>query len=80
VRFQVNRPGVPVLVRQSFVPTWRARGADGPWRVSPNWMVVVPTVEEVELTYKAGTVAWLGFVLSVIGILVAVACHPAPSS
>ena len=37
--------GVPVLVKISYFPRWHATGATGPYRVSPNLMVVIPTVE-----------------------------------
>ena len=43
--------GTPVEVRVSYFPNWKASGADGPWRVAPNLMVVVPTSHDVTLTY-----------------------------
>ena len=43
--------GTPVLVKTSYFPNWQASGADGPWRVTPNLMVVVPTSRHVELHY-----------------------------
>ncbi len=49
ISFDVSVPGVPVLIRESYFPTWTAEGADGPFRVAPNWMVVVPTGTEVRL-------------------------------
>jgi uncharacterized membrane protein len=51
VRFEVSEPGTPILVKVSYFPNWRASGADGPWRVTPNLMVVIPTDTSVELTY-----------------------------
>ena len=41
--FDVDRPGVPVLVKVSYFPNWQADGAEGPYRIGPNMMVVVPT-------------------------------------
>ena len=35
--------GSPVLVKVSYFPNWEASGAEGPYRVTPNLMVVVPT-------------------------------------
>ncbi|MDH3754016.1 MAG: hypothetical protein OEU32_09110, partial [Acidimicrobiia bacterium] len=49
--FDVDRLGVPVLVKVSWFPSWQARGADGPYRVAPNLMVVIPTSERVELRF-----------------------------
>lgn len=49
VRFSVDRTGVPILVRVSYFPNWQVDGAQGPYRVAPNMMLVVPTDNEVRL-------------------------------
>jgi hypothetical protein len=51
VSFHVSKVGTPVEVKVSYFPNWRASGADGPWRVAPNMMVVVPTSHDVTLQY-----------------------------
>ena len=53
ISFHVSRPGVPVLVKISYFPRWHATGASGPYRVSPNLMVVVPSTHDVSLTYAS---------------------------
>jgi hypothetical protein len=68
VRFKVSRPGVPVLVKVSYFPNWQVKGAEGPWRVSPNLMVVVPTGSEVSLGYGRTPVDWAGIALTVLGL------------
>jgi hypothetical protein len=68
VRFRVSRPGVPVLVKVSYFPNWRVEGAKGPWRVSPNLMVVVPTGSDVSLRYGRTPVDWAGIALSALGL------------
>jgi hypothetical protein len=69
IRFEVNEPGTAVLVKASYFPNWTVSGADGPWRVSPNLMVVVPTGTEVELSYTRTGVEWLGWGLTLLGLL-----------
>ena len=69
ISFTVDRPGVPVLVKTSYFPNWEAEGADGPWRVTPNLMVVVPTDTEVELRYGTTSVEWLGWALTAAGVV-----------
>jgi hypothetical protein len=62
ISFHVDRVGTPVEVKTSYFPNWQATGADGPWRVAPNLMVVVPTSHDVVLTYgssRADDVGWL---------------------
>ena len=60
VSFHVSRVGTPVLVKVSYFPNWHASGADGPWRVTPNLMVVVPTSHDVTLTYGRSAADDLG--------------------
>ena len=67
VSFDVDRPGTPVLVRVSYFPNWRARGAEGPWRATPNFMVVVPTSRHVSLHYGRTPVDVAGVGLSLLG-------------
>jgi hypothetical protein len=68
ISFHVDKIGVPVLVKISYFPNWQARGATGPYRVSPNLMVVVPTSHEVTLVY--GKTFWKAFGDSVTEITV----------
>jgi hypothetical protein len=51
VSFDVRRTGTPVLVHVSYFPAWQVSGAKGPYRVSPNLMVVVPIAHHVELHF-----------------------------
>ncbi|HEY5121543.1 MAG TPA: hypothetical protein VII84_08195, partial [Acidimicrobiales bacterium] len=64
ISFHVSRVGVPVLVKISYYPRWHASGATGPYRVSPNLMVVVPTSHRVTLTYGSSPALTLGDVLT----------------
>lgn len=65
ISFHVDRVGVPVVVRTSYFPNWRASGADGPYRAAPNLMVVVPTSHDVTLTYGRSTADDLGQLITV---------------
>ncbi|MFX9123797.1 hypothetical protein ABTN41_20315, partial [Acinetobacter baumannii] len=47
ITFDVDRTGVPVLVKVSYFPNWQPIGAKGPWRVTANSMVVIPTSNHV---------------------------------
>ena len=66
--FDVDQTGVPVLVKVSYFPNWQAEGAEGPYRVGPNMMVVVPTSNHVELTYGRSTSDYVTILLSLVGI------------
>ncbi|MBA3266661.1 MAG: hypothetical protein H0T70_00165 [Acidimicrobiia bacterium] len=70
--FDVDRVGSPVLVKVSYFPNWKVSGADGPWRVTPNLMVVVPTSTHVRLHYGNTPVDIGGWLLAFTGIGLAV--------
>ena len=36
ISFDVDEPGVPVLVKMSYFPNWKVSGAEGPYRVTPE--------------------------------------------
>ncbi len=60
ISFHVDRVGTPVEVKVSYFPNWKATGADGPWRVAPNLMVVVPTSHDVTLHYGSSPADEIG--------------------
>jgi hypothetical protein len=68
LRFSVDQIGVPVLVKMSYFPNWNVEGADGPWRIAPNLMVVVPTDTDVHLTFERAPLDWLAYLLTLVGI------------
>ena len=68
ISFDVDRTGSPVLVKASYFPNWEASGARGPWRVTPNFMVVVPTARHVSLHYGRTPVDLLGLALTLVGV------------
>ena len=69
VSFHVSRVGVPVYVKTSFFPNWQVDGATGPYRATPNFMVVVPTSKDVTLRYATTTTEWVGRATTGAGVL-----------
>jgi hypothetical protein len=68
VSFSVDKVGTPVLVRTSYFPNWKAKGADGPFRIAPNMMVVVPTSNDVTLSFGWSFLDVLAYVITLGGI------------
>ena len=64
ISFHVSRVGIPVLVKISYFPRWHATGATGPYRVSPNLMVVVPTSKNVSMVYGSTPALLWGNIVS----------------
>jgi hypothetical protein len=69
VSFHVNRTGVPVEVRVTYFPWWKATGALGPWRLAPDDLVVVPTSHDVVLVAQPGLVDHVAMGVSAVAIL-----------
>jgi hypothetical protein len=69
VSFSVDQVGVPVIVKVSYFPNWEVDGADGPYRAGANHMIVVPTSNDVTLTYDSrSTLDWFFYLLTAVGI------------
>ncbi|MGH9271232.1 MAG: hypothetical protein ACRDZ2_08155, partial [Ilumatobacteraceae bacterium] len=66
--FRVDQIGVPVLVKVSYFPNWEVEGADGPYRIAPNLMVVVPTENDVRLHYGRSGSDLFFYALTIVGI------------
>ena len=64
ISFDVSRVGVPILVKTSYFPNWKADGASGPFRADPNLMVVIPTQKHVVLSYSRTSADWIGIAIS----------------
>ena len=75
ITFTVDRVGVPVVVRTSYFPNWVASGATGPYRVMPNFMVVVPTGTTVRLHYGYSGADLAGHGATAAGLAGAVMLH-----
>jgi hypothetical protein len=71
ISFHVSRVGIPVLVKISYFPRWHATGATGPYRVSPNLMVVVPTQKDVSLVYGSTPALEVGNIISDAAVVAA---------
>jgi hypothetical protein len=69
ISFHVSRLGTPVLVKVPYFPNWTAAGATGPYEVSPNLMVVIPTSHDVTLTYGTSPADWAGKIASLVGVV-----------
>ncbi|HZD05304.1 MAG TPA: hypothetical protein VE173_10310, partial [Longimicrobiales bacterium] len=69
IRFRTEHPGVPHLIRVSYFPNWRAQGARGPYLASPWFMVVIPQDNVVDLRFRATSAEWIGWLLTVGGVL-----------
>ena len=69
ISFDVAKVGVPVLVKASYFPNWEVAGADGPYRVTPNLMVVIPRSTHVSMGYGRTAPDLIGAGLTMLGLV-----------
>ena len=69
VDFDVDQVGVPVLVKVSYFPNWEVSGGQGPWRVAPNLMVVIPTSKHVHMVFARTATDYIAYLLTLLGIV-----------
>ena len=66
--FDVSQVGVPVLVKMSYFPNWEVDGADGPYRVAPNFMVVIPRSTHVYMHYETSGSDYFFYLVTLLGV------------
>ena len=66
--FDVDRVGVPVLVRVSYFPNWSVEGAEGPYHAGANQMIVIPTSTHVSMSFDRSGIDYLAYLLTLLGI------------
>ena len=69
VEFKTNSINTPYIIKVSYFPTWRVIGAKGPYLISPSYMMVIPTGENVKLYFSYGVFDWMGILLTLGGII-----------
>jgi len=67
IRFKTNAIGAPHIIKSTYFPNWKVRGAEGVYMVTPCFMLVYPTAEEVELYYGYTLSDTIGHVLALLG-------------
>lgn len=69
IRFTTGAVGRPHLVRCTYFPNWKVRGAAAVYMVSPCFMLVYPEQTEVELYYGRTFADTAGQGLTLIGLI-----------
>lgn len=69
ISFDVSKPGVPVLVKTSYFPNWKVSGGSGPYRVTPNLMVVIPTDTHVSMDFGRTPIDLGASALTILGLV-----------
>ncbi|MBN2250442.1 MAG: hypothetical protein JW724_00015 [Candidatus Altiarchaeota archaeon] len=70
IKFTTSCVGKPHIIKMSYFPNWKVEGADRIYIVSPAFMLVYPSQENVRLYYADTPVDIVGNFLSIIGLLI----------
>jgi len=70
IEFETTGIGQPHLIKVSYFPNWHAVGAEGPYLVSPSFMLVFPTQKKVTLYYGMTYANKIGVTLTSIGWII----------
>ncbi len=65
--FVTDAVGRPHLIKVNWFPNWQVRGADAVYRVTPDFMLVIPRQPRVELYYGRTTADRFGLALTALG-------------
>lgn len=69
IEFDTVKIGQPHIVKTTYFPTWKVKGAEGPYLISPAYMMVIPTESHVKLYFSYGWIDWLGMALTILGVV-----------
>jgi len=72
ISFETNSPNQLHLIKVSYFPNWKIIDGEGPYRISPSFMAVVPNSNSVSLVFEnSGTEKTLNY-LSFISLSMAI--------
>lgn len=72
IRFRTTAVGLPHIIKVSWFPNWKVRGASGIYCISPGFMCVFPDQPEVELYYGSTWSDIVGYAVTVLGLILVV--------
>jgi hypothetical protein len=71
IAFKTEAVGAPHIIKCSYFPNWKVRGAKRVFMVSPAFMLVFPDQEQVELVYGSTWSDGWGYGLTLVGCCLA---------
>lgn len=68
--FTTNQLGRPHLVKYTYFPGWKVKGAIGPYLISPSFMMIIPIEETVSLEFGYNIWDKIGFGISITSLAI----------
>jgi hypothetical protein len=67
IRFTTTAVGLPHIIKVTWFPNWKVRGAKQVYCISPGFMCVFPEQPEVELYYGTTGSDVVGYLATALG-------------
>ncbi|MBU2541068.1 MAG: tetratricopeptide repeat protein [Candidatus Omnitrophica bacterium] len=74
IRFSTPYLGLPHIIKVSYFPNWKVKGAKDIYPIAPGFMMVIPQSRDVLLYYSKTAFDWTGIGLSILGIILILYC------
>jgi hypothetical protein len=71
IDIETSKIGHPLLIKMSYHPNWKVKGADRIYLASPSFMMIFPTANRIHLSFEPGGASQAGLILTIIGIILA---------
>ena len=69
IAFSTDRPNELHLIKVSYFPNWEIVNGEGPYRISPSFMAVVPYSENVEINFVKTKFESFSFYIALFSLL-----------
>ena len=72
IRFTTDYPDKMHLIKVSYFPNWTIQNGDGPYRITPSFMAVVPYTNDVEITFEKTNLEHYLFIFSFLCLAISI--------
>ena len=69
IKFSTDKPNELHLIKISYFPNWEIVNGEGPYRISPSFMAVVPYSENVEINFVKTKLESFSFYIALLSLL-----------
>ena len=69
IKFSTDKPNELHLIKISYFPNWEIVNGEGPYRISPSFMAVVPYSENVEINFVKTKLESFSFYIALFSLL-----------
>ena len=70
INFRTDCVGLPHIIKVSYFPNWKVKGAENVYYVTPSFMLVFPTSKNVKLYYGNTFADVFGLLITLLGIVI----------